>query len=169
MLIILESPDNYREMVIDSIKQFELANFGESKLDESKIPDYKFMIYSSNQLLSEAEYIDFLKDGEYQNSVEEIINNAEATTLDKLERFNDLLIETGPFPDSDYVEIGTPAKYSKFIQEEGWSLVEIKKYGALSDNVLLSDELIEQEILGSSGTTGQHFESSFNLKDSAIV
>jgi hypothetical protein len=169
VILILKSPENYREMVINSIKAFELENFGEIKLDESKIPDYKFMVYSTNQLLTEVEYLAFLKDGEYQDSIDEIIENSKSTLLDKLESLNELLIETEPFPDSDYVEIGTPAKYMKFIQEEGWELLEIKKYGSLSDNVLLSDEIIEQEILGCSGTTGQHFKASFDLQDNASL
>ena len=86
-----------------------------------------------------------------------------------IERLNELLINYEPFPDSDHVEIGTPAKFGHFINYEKWEIIEIKKYGSLNNNILLTDELIEQEISGGTGTTGQAFHSVFNLQEKASL
>ena len=167
VLIILKSPDNYYQNQINSLKQIhDLIDV------ENKIPDLKYIIYSSNQLLSEQDYVNhFKKDkyykDEYKDNIEEILSDNDATSLDKLERLNDLLIEQEPFPDSDHVEKGTPAKFRSLLDYQHWEIIEIKKYGSLNNNILLSNDLIIQEISGGNGTTGQSYEAVFNLQDKA--
>ena len=174
VLIILKSPENYRDMVIQSVQSFILENIGEAHDFENNlngIPDLKYMIYSANQLLSLNKYKELLSNYDDCDieEINEIVDNSKISQFDKLEQFNDMLIETEPFPDADYVEIGTPAKYRKFREREGWELIEIRRFGSLAENKILTDEQIEEEILGASGTTGETFRSIIDLSNKANI
>lgn len=172
VLVILKAPKNYREMVLASVKEFAIKNFGEYDMAtyERGIPDCKYMIYSANQLISTEKYYDiFLMYPEFEESVNEIINEDKVSIIDKMEQLNGLLLETAPFPDADYTEIGTPAKYNQFRERQGWELMEIQRYGSLSKNIILTDDLIEEELLGASGTTGEKFMSSIDFSNKANI
>lgn len=181
VLVILKAPDDYAETVIEStvrsMRQLESTgtiDTGKSdeelRADLSEIGDYQYMIYSANQLLAENEYRGLLRErSEDSESVSEILDNDESTDVDKLERLNELLLDSEPFPDCDYVEIGTPAKLTRFLEEVGWALVEIKKYGGLARNELLSDDMILDEIRSGGAskvryTTEVEFNNRSNLK-----
>jgi hypothetical protein len=181
VLVILEPPANYRQLVEDSIKGSMESLYEHFKNDpdlnligtekkEVNVPDFQYMIYSSNQLLSQAEYIKVLKElSEYPDVIDEILDEPGMTNLDKLEQFNRELIHCEPFPSSDFVEIGTPAKFSKFLFQEGWEVVEIKRYGRIKENSLLTDEVILNEIQGTSGTNGQKYKSDIDFSDRSNI
>jgi hypothetical protein len=173
VLIVLKSPENYKELVLESIHSFEIGMYGKIKTTNyESLPNYGYMIYSANQLLSLEKYTEiYLKhysDSDIENSVNEILNNDEASSYDKMEQFNNLILEQGPFPESDFSEIGTPAKYNKFIEDEGWELIEIQKFGALAENKFLNNDLIEQEIKAS-GTTGERYIAEIDVSNKANI
>lgn len=173
VLIILKAPKDYREMTLNSIKEFAINNFGNYDIAttyEKSMPDYKYMIYSTNQLLSLEKYYNILSQySELEESIDEILNDDETSSLDKAEQLNGLLIETEPFPYADSIEIGNPAKYNLFKEIQGWELIEIKRYGSLSKNIILSDNQIEEEILGADGTTGEMFKSKIDFSNKANI
>lgn len=170
-LLILKSPENYKELVLNSISGSEIQEFIKIN-DFAKRIDYKYMIYSVNQLVSIEKYKEiyfkYFSDSEIDEDIQEILDNEEATLYDKMEHFNHLILEQEPFPESDFTEIGTPAKYNKFIEEEGWKLTEIKRFGALNENKFLTDDLIEQEIKAS-GTTGERYVSEIDINNIASI
>lgn len=173
VLILLKAPKDYREKVLTSIKEFAVKNFGNDDITstyEKNMPDNKYMIYSTNQLLSLEKYYNILSEySEFEESVDEILNDDEAGKLNKMEQLNGLLLETEPFPHADSVEIGKPAKYDLFKEIQGWELIEIKRYGSLSKNTILSDSQIEEEILGADGTTGEKFKSNIDFSNKANI
>jgi hypothetical protein len=170
-LLILKSPENYKELVMNSISGSEIQEFIEIN-DFAKRIDYKYIIYSVNQLVSIEKYKDiclkYFSDSEIDEDIQEILDNEEATLYDKMEHFNHLILEQEPFPESDFTEIGTPAKYNKFIEVEGWELLEIKRFGALNENKFLTDDLIEQEVKAS-GTTGERYISEIDMNNVASI
>lgn len=173
VLVILKAPENYKEMVLESIHNFEIGMYGKIKTSNyDAFPNYEYMIYSGNQLLSLEKYTEiylkYYSNLDIENSVNEILNNDEAGLYDKMEQFNNLILEQEPFPISDFSEIGTPAKYTKFKEDEGWEVVEIQKFGALSENQFLDNELIEQEIKAS-GTTGERYVSEIDVTNKASI
>lgn len=181
VLIILKAPENYKEMVKASIRatlqglqerdfdgELSIEPMDEGKLD--KIPDHKYMIYSTNQLLSKENYISVLKEiSDYPEQIEEIITNEESTESDMLEEFNAALINCEPFPESDYVEIGTPSKFTEFTKRQGWQILEVKRYGKISENIVLEDESIIEEVKGSAGTSGQIFKSNLRFGNKSNI
>jgi len=173
VLLILKSPENYVELVLESISYFENDILEKIKKEDlKKKVDYQYMIYSTNQLLSLKKYQEicskYFSSLDMDESIAEILNDDEASSYDKKEQFNELILEQEPFPESDFTEIGTPAKYNKFIETEGWELLEIKKFGALHDNKFLTDDLIEQEIKAS-GTTGERYVSEMDIANIASI
>ena len=179
VLVILQAPENWRDNVIESVRR-SLSDistqFGlQDDNDEinsllGKIDDYKYIIYSANQLLSLDRYIKIISSiGDYNDSLTEILNDSNLSYLDKLENLNYLLWESEPFPESDRVEIGTPAKFTKFTENNGWKVVEILKQGAISENELLADEIILNEIKGSAGTTGEKYNSIIDIQSKTNI
>ena len=172
-LLILKSPENYKELVLNSLSNFGNEFFGKlSKKEFEEKIDYQYMIYSTNQLLSLKKYkeiaLKFYSNSEIEEKVEEILSNYEASEYDKIEEFNSLILEQEPFPKSDFTEIGSPAKYDKFIEIEGWKLIEIKKFGALKENKFLTNDQIEQEIKAS-GTTGERYIAEIDITNVANI
>ncbi|SEW07821.1 Protein of unknown function DUF91 [Chryseobacterium wanjuense] len=170
ILIILKSPENYSDLVLKSIQNFEISMYNEIRT-ENLDPNlnFEYMIYSINQTLSLNSSTEILlKHYSSPEIIEEIeeIKNLEETFYTKMEMLNQMIINQMPFPKCDYVEIGTPAKYVKFIEDEKWQLIEIKKYGALLDNIFLTNDIIEQEIIAS-GTTKERYTSTLDLMNTA--
>jgi hypothetical protein len=57
-----------------------------------------------------------------------------------------------PFPYSNWIETAYPAKFAhQVLDDEGWQVKEIKRYGTLAENLILSDEDIIAEVRGDQG------------------
>lgn len=172
VLIILKAPANYRQLVLDSINDFEIKMHGKSKTTYESVPNYEYMIYRANQLVSLEKYKQicskYYSNADIEEEIQEILTNSETSPLDKLEQFNHLVLDQYPFPKSDYAEIGTPAKYTKLRDEEGWELIEIKRFGSLLENSLLTDDIIEQE-LSASGTTRERYITEIDVNNKANI
>jgi Endonuclease NucS len=172
VLLILKAPEDYNEMVLESIHNFEIEMYGKAKTKIYSLPKFEYMIYRANQLLSIEKYkticSKYYTNPEVKDHVEEILDDDEMSSYDKMEEFNRLVLDQHPFPKSDYSEIGTPAKYTKFIEDEGWELIEIKKFGSLSENLMLTNDIIEQE-LKASGTTHERYIAEIDVTNKANV
>lgn len=172
ILLILKSPENYSELVLKSIQDTEFSLFGKIKTEElDSTLNFEYMIYSINQTLSltrsEEILLKYFSTPEIIEEIEEIKNSQE-TSYTKMEMLNEVIMNQEPFPKADYVEIGTPAKYVKFIEDEKWQLIEIKKYGALLDNIFFTDDVIKQEITAT-GNTKERYISTLDLMNTANV
>lgn len=171
-LLILKAPDNYIELVLHSINEFNREIFKNITKEEFNVNiDYQYMIYSVNQLLSLEKYKEiYLKyfNNDNEEIVKNILENDKATLYDKMEQFNEFILEQEPFPISDFAEIGTPAKYNRFIEDEKWKLIEIKKFGALNENKFLDDYRVEEEVRAS-GTTGERYITNIDFKNVASI
>lgn len=172
LLIILSSPEDYSELVLQSLQNSELQVLHKRTREEVKsMFDFKFIVYSANQLLTIDCYRAILQgfdSDNLQEQIAEIIDDDETSSYDKLEQLNELVIEQEPFPSSDFVEIGTPAKYNKFRETEGWKVNKILKFGALAENENLTDEVVESEIIAS-GTTKERYVSDIDLNNKANI
>ena len=75
-----------------------------------------------------------------------------------------------PTPYRNSYEIGYPAKFkSRLLDQEGWTIREIRRFGIFLRNQLLSDEAIVEELSGSEGTTGQQFKRRISIANVAHV
>lgn len=178
-LFVLKAPDNYLELVKESIRHsMELMNekFNadndidkfNSEIDEHY--DYRFMIYSGNSLLSEQQYSEIItKNYEYPEAFDEAVEDQSKSKLDKLEELNVLLTECEPFPNADYTEIGYPSKFESIIDKQKWKIVDVLRYGKLKENELLKNEVLIREFRGSSGTTKQKYKTHLDFDSKANI
>jgi len=84
---------------------------------------------------------------------------------DKTNVLHNKLLEVKPWPIRDHLEISYPAKFTKIINEDGWKISEIRRFGKLSKNFLLEDDTITSEIRGEQGVTKQRYAKELTNYD----
>lgn len=89
---------------------------------------------------------------EFIDHFEEIEDNWDKTNI-----LHNKLLEVEPWPSRDHLEISYPAKFTKILDEDGWEISEIKRFGKISKNILLENDTIISEIRGEQGVTRQRY------------
>lgn len=133
-------------------------------LDEQIIPHYPYIIYFAFTRMTEDKYLDIISRNEetYEELLEEI-NWRNVKEEKRITLCEDYLIHNlQPFPFSEIVEISYPAKFAfELIENEGWAIDKILRFGALEHNQLLDDSVIIDEISGNQGSDGGMLRCSF--------
>ena len=167
VLVVLEAPPGHHEKVLAATReglanvrrQFrEEVNYDEIDARLEKMEEYKYILYFVPCLLSEETCIDTLQrtDADMEELLEMLEEMGEEEALCTL---HERLFDATPKTYRQYFEISYPAKFStRLIDGEGWSIIEIKRYGSLARNQLLTDETIFSEICGETGSSGQRFK-----------
>lgn len=172
-LVILDAPaghpDGYpstKQVTNRGLIAEMAASMGRTAKD---IPDelYKSAIYFVMQQLTRQEYIDRLpRDAEATSDTMESI--AEMEEEEALLTLHEAVLDLDPSPKSSFFEIGTPAKFrSRLLEEEGWQVRKIIRYGAFERNAILADETILEEIGGSQGNSQQSMKLAFRPSQKA--
>lgn len=150
-----------------NIEDYVLVILKGNPLNEYNTPDNifwnDFIIYKVIQVLDEEHYYKIIRtDQSLFKELEEIKESYEDNELLKL-LHTYAIDNVKPFPYSDDVEIGYPAKFSnKLLEEEKWEIQEIIRSGRFLNNSLLTDKILIQEISGSSGTNNQIYYKNFS-------
>lgn len=171
VLLILEAhPDFYEYSLRATAKGFEdiASEFDEkpSKTyeDLQKImPDYKYIVYSAVQVMSEEEYWEIIRrDLDQYNEMVEISEDMGDEEL--LHTLHEYAVEnSNPRPHKEYYEIGYPAKLrNKLLEDEGWEIIEIIRNGKIKENELLADEVLVNELAGDRGINKQVYTKDFD-------
>ena len=168
VLVILEPPPDHH----DSALAFTRAALSDVKrtlgeapdLDEIEAqlqtqPEYKLMIYFVPCVLSKEVCIDALRRASDEDADEAIEYAEYLGGMNELWQLHESLFDATPTPFRQHLEIGEPAKFrTKLLEDEGWSIAEIKRYGAIARNPLLTDETIVSEIGGDTGISRQTYD-----------
>lgn len=157
-----------------------IGELGRTMIDDRSMPDadtivknlprYRYVLYFAMQRLSRAEYLRLIaKDPDLKRQANEILpvieEDGEEAALNYL---HNLLSSAEPRPHHDTFEIGYPAKFkSRILDEEGWSVQKILRYGVFHRNVLLTDDDLIEELSGSHGHTGQRFKRTISVSNRA--
>lgn len=175
LLVILKASPEYNELVKESVL-FSLnevhKNFDGNKSDTkifniiNKIPSYHYIIYRVVQVLNETHYYDIIKkDSEQYEELNYIKEDYKGDDLLKL-LHEYALDNVEPFPYCDRIEIGYPAKFSKtLLEDEKWEIQKIIRNGKFLSNKLLTDDILIEEISGSTGTNKQRFYKEFTVNN----
>lgn len=170
VLISLEAPKGFLDKEIaaanyalNEIMEFysDTDLFSDSHNPIKELPDYRYMIYSAIQILPESEYWNIISsDSSKLKEVEEYAKMYEGEA--KLNLLHDYAIDTIlPIPSYDHIEISYPAKFYNILEEQGWEISSLFRFGKLQANKLLSDRAILEEIKGSSGVNRQKYIKEF--------
>lgn len=167
VLVVLEAPPGHHERALSATRE-GLENIHRQFRDEvdydeidarlEKMEEYKYILYFVPCLLSKETCIDALQ--RTDEDIEELLEILEGMEEEEaLCTVHEHLFAAGPKTYKQHFEIGYPAKFKeRLLENEGWTLVEIKRYGSLARNQLLTDETIISEICGETGSSGQRFK-----------
>ena len=142
-----------------------------SNLNDELFSELPFMIYISTQELSEQEYISIIEKD--KDVYDEFMENSDYYKSVGVESYESMLQiaaidDVKPWVYADYKEIGYPAKFNhKLLQDEGWLVETILRYGKLKNNELLSDDIILNELKGDGGENKTRYKRNFSLRDNA--
>jgi Endonuclease NucS len=168
VLVIMYASEIFYKKTLSCLESFGEAFELSINMDDGIIPHCPYMIYSTLIRISENRYLDLIgRDKEtYEELIEEIeLNDLKGENIITL--YEDYLIHNiHPFPFSEIVEISYPAKFAfKLIEDEGWAVNKILRFGALEHNQLLDDSVIIDELSGSQGSDGRMFRCNFTSDD----
>lgn len=143
-------------------------------IDESEVspfpemPVHEYIAYTGLQLLPKEKCLQILKrDPDLIEEVLEILPDMEE--VEALYYLHDSVTAMEPHPESDYYEIGYPAKFSNVIDTLNCKILNIVRHGSFARNTLLRDETIISELRGEDGTTGQKFKKTVSVNNSAHI
>jgi hypothetical protein len=168
VLIILGCPEGHPDGYpstkqianINTIKEMAV-HMGVGTKDAS-VPLYKYAIYFALQQFSREEYIARLN-VEDANVKEELKYLHELSDEGALCRLQEMMLDAKPSPSSDFFEIGYHSKFkSRLLEDEGWKIEKVLRYGAFDRNALLPDETIVNEVAGAKGNNKQSMNMLFH-------
>jgi|GEM_PF-329150 len=180
ILVILKAPIDHHEHCIMATAQ-SIAGIRGTALNKDliaeitgKLDRFDYIIYFVPQMLTEERYIDILKNIPFEGNKDisqydeykEDYNTLKGD--EKLYALHSTVYESNPIVYRDQDEIGNPAKFTnKLIEDEGWEILSIKRYGAFARNSILTDETILSEIGGEDGISGRILKRKVSLKNTA--
>ena len=134
-----------------------------------KLDDYSSAIYFAMQMLDRDACLKIIaRDKTQKGEVEECLPGMDEE--EALCYLHKSVYASRPTPYRNSYEIGYPAKLrSRLLDQEGWKIREIRRFGVFSRNQLLVDDAIVEELSGSEGTTGQQFKRRISIANVAHV
>jgi hypothetical protein len=178
VIVVLDPPTGFNEAAKDEfrLRMREIAfNSGETpddqRIDElaKKLDDYFGALYFAMQMLDRDACLRIIaNDKERASEAEEILPGMEEE--EALSYLHESVYACRPTPYRNSYEIGYPAKFqSRLLNQEGWKIRKIRRFGVFSRNNLLTDDAITEELSGSEGTTGQRFKRRISIANVAHV
>lgn len=127
-------------------------------------PKYQYIIYFACLQLSEELCWAAIRQGVEQDDLdefEEYVSDMDAVA--RLCSLHEEAYEAKPKVTRDYHEIGYPAKFgNKLLDDEQWSIQEIRRYGTLKANGALADDAIVADLRGADGNNKKKYHKRFN-------
>ncbi|EGQ8511236.1 DUF91 domain-containing protein [Vibrio parahaemolyticus] len=165
LLVILTPPEGEGDRDREAVKAFVKASGLGDKDLHKLVPDYEYMLYSTSMLLSDQEYLSIIDNN---SDLKDEFDPEMLDGLEKTDRTNQLydyaILNNPPFPDSDYAEIGTPAKFSQIYLDGGWKVQQLLRFGKLKANTFLSDDVLIDELKGLAGTNHSLYKKNISNK-----
>jgi hypothetical protein len=167
VLVVLDAPRGFNEAAKEAFRnqmRSMALEFGdepdETHIEEltQKLDNYTSAIYFGVQMLDRTSCLEIIstEEAQYEETQECLQNMGEEEALCYL---HETVYAIEPRPYRNSYEIGYPAKLrSRLLDQEGWHIREIRRFGIFSRNKLLTDEAIIEELSGSEGTTRQRFK-----------
>lgn len=170
VIVILCAPPGYNERVAEANRAMAIALGQSPSIFDGLDKHYEYSLYVAflrkdvetyRKILSRDQEILEYVDSEVTEDLEE----DEAFSL-----YEDNIGNMKPCLYADWIEAAYPRKFiNQVIGTEGWIIGEIKRYGTLKSNILLSDESIIDEIGGNQGVEKGRVKSSAPIDNQASL
>ena len=137
----------------------------------NQLPIFESLLYFAPLMQTESFCKAVVRIHAEQDDLDEFIDYISDMEEDeRLFTLHEKVYEVGPDIHRDYFEIAYPAKFgSKLLDEEGWEIKSIHRYGGLAANELLSDDTIISELRGEDGITRQKYSRNISSKNKAEI
>jgi hypothetical protein len=167
LLLFMLPPPGHHERVVKATEQYlEYLNqsFGQGKSDTPpSLPEYRYLLYFATLRMSKEVCWRAIRASASAEEISEL--KSAIAGEDRESRLRELhlkLLDLRPTPRRDQFEIGYPAKVgNKLLEDEGWHVSEVKRYGTLKENTLLSDQAIIDDLKGNDGGSPQSYRKRF--------
>ena len=150
---------------VEQVKQY----FGTSaSLSSLSPPIYEYMAYTAVQMLPDETCLQII------SCDESLFKEAQNAILlmpteERARYLHECVASVPPFPECDYREIGYPAKFALFYQQEDGTILSTIRRGIFSLNTLLSNSVLYSELQGEDGFTSQKYKETVAMQDTAHV
>lgn len=178
VLVVMQPPPDHHQRSVEATQNYlntlhnSMGNPNEEPmLVADKMPEYRYLVYFATLQLPEALCLSYAKSklqGEDLEDFESYISDMNGDEL--LCTLHTKLYELEPDTERDHYEIGYPAKFgNRLLDEEGWTIDRIQRYGTLRANTNLTDEAIIDDLRGADGKNLQGYRKSFRPSIAAEV
>ena len=176
VLVVLDAPAEFNEIAHEAFRQrmrSVATDFGKEPDEEhidslvQKLDRYSSIIYFGMQMLDRDNCLKIISTQKnHLAEVEECLPGMEEE--EALGYLHETIYSIDPRPHQNGYEIGYPAKFrGRLLDQEGWTIREVKRFGVFSRNKLLTDAAIIEELGGSEGTTRQRFKRRISVNNVA--
>jgi hypothetical protein len=170
VVLVMEPAPNFNQVAKAKLQQALMSIHGdavEAAKAANQLPDYQYLLYVGVQMLSQEACLLLLKQRPaVMDEVIEIIVDMEGDEL--LHALHEYVLSGEPSYHRDRLEIGYPAKLkSRLIEDEGWSVSRVERFGTFARNPILQDEDILAELCGTTGNTGQILKRTASVANKA--
>lgn len=154
--------------VVATIRQIGQMRGSPMAFPAPPLPKYEWVAYVGIQMLSADQCVQLLKSNPeaYEESSE---SRGDESEEERLFRLHEALLAMEPRPESDYLEIGYPAKLSKFVEAQNLNIERLVRHGVFARNSLLTDDAIIAELRAEDGSTGQRFKRTVSVENPAHI
>jgi len=174
VLVVLDSPVGMEDgrpsskEAVNGRAIAEMAAATGQPIKSIDLPKYKHILYFAMQQIADEVYEEMLVSGDEEpeliQSLQQLNGEEKSCAL------HEALLDKLPRPKCAFFEIGYAAKFrGRLLQDEGWQIAKIHRYGAFARNALLTDETIIEEIGGSRGNAKQSLKMLFCPANKAEV
>lgn len=132
------------------------------------IPVYEYVAYTALQILPKSKCMEIIsRDEDEMENVQEILPHMEEN--EALRYLHESIESVDPFPQCNYYEIGSPAKFSKLLDLANCTVLGIIRHGIFLRNIVLTDDIICSELEAKDGSTGQKLKRNVGMQNLAQV
>ena len=170
VIAIIGVPDEFTNHQQEALVQSLIASTGmtdDEAANMPTLPKHNFIAYVASQMPTESQCLNIIRSKNVpKEDLEDLVN---IDGIDRIGFLYDIILNIRPYPWSEYAEIGTPAKFDALMEIPGFTLVDIKRYGAFSRNNLLKDDDILSDLHGYAGQSKQKLVRAVDTANRAHV
>lgn len=141
----------------------DIMRMNKLKVIDSDAELFSYIVFLSAQAMSASEHLDIIKktkpDEVIESVTETIVGLEEEEQIDYLRNYSFDLENI----ESDYYEIGNPAKFILYFNTPGTNLHKLIRKGFFELNENLSDDVILAELKGTKGNSAQNLQANISI------
>lgn len=172
VVVILEAAPGFNDYAKERLREALLSYSEDVDRVSHQVENLQrceFILYVGIQMLSRDLCLKLLQaDAQKFEEVKEVVGEMDGD--EAIGTLHEYVLDSPPRLHCDYFEIGYPAKLkSKLLEDEGWLIKSIERFGFFARNPILTDDDILSELCGTTGATGQILKRNCTVDNKAHI